>query len=69
MISDECEMTGSTKSSRADGRKPMLVYLPPRLIQALKTEALGRDEHLYIMLEKMLCERSEFSHLGSPTKP
>ena len=40
------------RSSRSDGRRQMLVYLPPHLIKALKTRALHEDKHAYELVEK-----------------
>ena len=40
------------RSSRSDGRRQMLVYLPPHLIKALKARALHEDKHAYELVEK-----------------
>jgi hypothetical protein len=42
---------------RPDGRRSLLVYLEPELIQALKIEALERDTHVYLLIEEILKNR------------
>lgn len=39
---------------RDDGRKPLLVYLKPEVIQALKRRALDLDTYAYLVLEEIL---------------
>lgn len=46
-------------AARSDGRKPLLVYLDPKLIQDLKVEALKRDTHVYLIVEQLLKARQE----------
>ena len=43
--------------SRPDGRKPLLVYLEPKLIQDLKVEALQRETYVYLIIEELLRSR------------
>lgn len=57
--------TKSIKTAvRADGRRPLLVYLDPKVIHELKVEALRRDTHVYLIVEELLKERQEF--IGNP---
>lgn len=35
----------------------MLVYLDPKVIQALKMEALEKQTHVYLLLEEILKDR------------
>lgn len=44
-------------NERRDGRRPLLVYLDPKLIQALKVEALEKRTHVYLLMEDILKER------------
>ena len=44
-------------NERLDGRRPLLVYLDPELIRALKTEALEKRTHVYLLVEAILKER------------
>jgi hypothetical protein len=46
--------TKSDRRMRPDGRKPLLVYLDPKLILALKREALEKDTHAYLLIEERL---------------
>ena len=46
-----------TSAGRRDGRRPMLVYLDPKVIQALKMEALEKQTHVYLLLEEILKDR------------
>jgi hypothetical protein len=55
-------MAAVEKTSRADGRKPLLVYLHPKLIRALKRKALDDDTHVYLMIEDILLKQEEFKH-------
>jgi hypothetical protein len=51
----------SAKSNRADGRVPLLVYLEPELVKALKVKALQEDTHVYLLVEKMIGQALEVS--------
>lgn len=44
----------SDRRVRPDGRKPLLVYLDPKLILELKREALEKDTHAYLLIEERL---------------
>jgi hypothetical protein len=46
--------SSSSANRRADGRKPLLVYLDPKIIRSLKRRALDEDTHVYIIVEKIL---------------
>ncbi|SFV31711.1 hypothetical protein SAMN05216456_1433 [Devosia crocina] len=46
----------SVAKARPDGRKPLLLYIDPAVIQALKVEALGANTHAYLIVEKLLKE-------------
>jgi hypothetical protein len=46
----------TAKSLRADGRVPLLVYLEPTLVKALKVKALQDDTHVYLIVEKLLSD-------------
>ena len=39
---------------REDGRRPLLVYLKPEVVQALKRRALDLDTYAYLLLEDIL---------------
>ena len=43
---------------RADGRRPLMIYLDPQLILELKREALEKDTHVYLLVEAALKERA-----------
>lgn len=47
--------------ARADNRKAMLIYLDPKLIQALKIEALEKQTHVYLIIEELLKKRGSTS--------
>lgn len=47
----------SSSTERPDGRRPLLVYLDPKIIQALKIEALEKDTHVYLLMEEILKAR------------
>lgn len=40
--------------ARPDGRKPLMLYLDPDVIRALKIEALGANTHAYLIVEQIL---------------
>ena len=44
----------SDRPERADGRKKFVVYLEPKLIQAIKIRALNEDRHAYELVEELL---------------
>jgi hypothetical protein len=44
----------SENRTREDGRKPLLVYLAPELIQKLKQQALDQDTHVYLIVEDLV---------------
>lgn len=44
----------SDRPERADGRKKFVVYLHPKLIQAIKIRALNEDRHAYELVEELL---------------
>ncbi|WEJ56711.1 hypothetical protein [Devosia sp. FJ2-5-3] len=39
---------------RSDGRKPLLLYVDPDVIHALKIEALEKNTHAYLIVEELL---------------
>ncbi len=39
---------------RADGRRPLLLYLDPQLITELKIRALTENTHVYRIVEEIL---------------
>jgi hypothetical protein len=39
---------------RPDGRRPLLVYLDPKIIHALKVRALESNRHVYLLVEEAL---------------
>lgn len=43
---------------RSDGRRPLMIYLDPDLILQLKREALEKDTHVYLLVEKAMKERA-----------
>lgn len=47
-------MTNPEKIERTDGRKAMLTYLDPKLIIAVKTQALTEGVHAYELIERIL---------------
>lgn len=47
----------SEKKQREDGRRPLLVYLRPDIIRALKRKALDEDTHVYLLLEGILLQQ------------
>lgn len=42
---------------RADGRRPLLIYLQPELIRDLKRKALDADTHVYLLIEELLLQQ------------
>ncbi len=56
---------GATKA-RPDGRKPLLLYIDPAVIQALKIEALGANTHAYLIVEKLLKQHQEAKASEAP---
>lgn len=51
--SERC-MDNMEKKPRDDGRRPLLVYLDPELILALKVRALQEGTHVYVVVEDIL---------------
>jgi hypothetical protein len=43
---------------RADGRRPLMIYLAPDLILDLKREALEKGSHVYLLIENAMKARS-----------
>jgi hypothetical protein len=41
---------------RPDGRKPLLVYMSPELIQDLKLRAVREETHVYLLVEQALLD-------------
>lgn len=39
---------------RKDGRKPLLSYMQPEVIERLKIEAMRRNKPAYLILEKLV---------------
>lgn len=50
-------MTNPDKSGRTDGRKAMLTYLDPKIIKAVKMQALSEGQHAYELIERILKDR------------
>ena len=44
------------QSTRSDGRKQLVVLLPPELIDAVKKQAIDQGCHTYEVVEKALSE-------------
>lgn len=49
----------SDRLERADGRRKFVVYLDPKLIQAIKIRALNEDRHAYELVEELLTQAIE----------
>ena len=48
--------TSKSVSTRPDGRKQLVVLLPPNLIDSVKKRAIDDGEHTYEIVEKALAE-------------
>ena len=47
----ENEQRKGSRAIRKDGRRPLLVYLPPDMIRDLKKAAVDGDRHVYEIAE------------------
>lgn len=48
---EDDEKPSRSKAVRKDGRRPLLVYLPPDLIRDVKKAAVDCDRHVYEIAE------------------
>jgi hypothetical protein len=46
----------SRQPERSDGRRKFVVYLDPKLIQAIKIQALEEDRHAYLIVEEIIAK-------------
>lgn len=47
-------VTGKSGRARDDGRQPILLYMKPEVIKALKARALTEDTYSYLIAEQTL---------------